>query len=140
MDRIGSKYNIEMSKLSCKCGNIIVDQVDSLPNKADIIPDSSFNEFMDHIDSVIEGYLNAEMNNTRDEWFKNNFNSGYPSDLPAKEMISDLVFNKYDNIFKQAYQCEMCGRLYVQLQKSESFASFKPENNNWKDILDKIKS
>lgn len=127
-----------MSKLKCRCGHIIVDQTDNLTYKADILPDQSFDRFLDSIDLIIKEFLNAEKNNDRQEWIKRNFNADYPDNLNDSQMLGDLVTNRYTNLFKKIYQCENCGRLFIQERNGENkFISFHPDKSDWKDILSK---
>ncbi len=126
-----------MGKLRCKCGNIIIDQTDNLSYKADILPDTSFDEFLDDLESIIESFLESKEKDKKAEWIDTNFGKDYPRNLSNAQMIGDLITKCYVHLFKYAYQCTECGRVYIQIGNSDKYASFKPEEDNWKGILDK---
>jgi hypothetical protein len=63
------------------------------------------------------------------EWIEQNFSSQYPRDLPDEAIIHDLLMSlllgKYSITL---YQCEVCGRLWIQEPHgTEKFRSFMPE-------------
>jgi hypothetical protein len=126
-----------MSKLKCVCGHVIVDQTDHLPYKADLIPDKSYDKFMDSVESDLSGLLKVKNDMEKQEWIKNTFFvPPYPTDLKDSEMISDVLSKHYMTHFKTIYQCEDCGRIFIQKCKTDQFISFKPENDEWRGILD----
>jgi hypothetical protein len=128
-----------MSKLGCRCGHVIVDQTDYLPYKGDIVPDQTFFEFLDKIDQAINDLLIATKDNKRAEWIKKHFLEMYPQDLSNIQMLGDIFSKYYFPLIKHIYQCEKCGRLWVQKDKTEQFIPFKPEDEKWESVLEKIK-
>lgn len=124
-----------MAKLGCKCGHTIVDQVNYLPYKGDIIPDTEFDGLLEKLGAVITSLTDANMDGTREEWIKANFLEGYPTDLKDYQMIHDLFLKHYMNVAKTVYQCENCGGIWIQQRGSERFESFSPDSDKWKNIL-----
>ena len=127
-----------MSKLGCKCGHVIVDQTDCLPYKGEIIPDKTFYDFFDKISDGIESLVEATKNGKRKEWIEQNFAAPpYPMDLTDAQMIGDIFSNFYNDLIKRIYQCENCGRIWIQVQNTNNYVPFLPETADWKDILTK---
>lgn len=80
-------------KINCHCGNLIVDQTDSLPCKGYIIPDQERFNLMDAIDNAIE-------------------KSG-PSEKD-KERACMRIRSLFNKVSKTAWQCSSCGALYIE--------------------------
>ncbi|WP_224995121.1 hypothetical protein, partial [Cesiribacter sp. SM1] len=131
---VGGKINT-MSKLRCKCDHVISDTTDNLPYKADLIPDQSFYTSLDRIEESIDSLIEATKRNERIMWIKNHFSEQYPKDLTDTQMIYDIITSKLFDLNKKVYQCENCGRIWIQKGHSDRFVSFTPENDEWKDIL-----
>ena len=128
-----------MGKIGCKCGSTIVDQADNLSYKGDIIPDSGQEEIFDKLADLIDTYVEAVQEGKKEEWMKvNGLTPPYPQDLSASSMINDLFYNFYLDKTKEIFQCENCGRILIQNGKSQHYVSFKPETEEWKDMLKKL--
>lgn len=97
-------------KITCSCGEILVDQTDYLPYKAHIIPDQHYFGLLEAIDDAIE-------------------NSGpSPSDKDAAVM---RVRNLIGKIKRWAWQCRVCGRLFVDGPPlSNTVYQFVPADGN----------
>lgn len=125
-----------MAKLGCICGHTIRDQSDNLPYKADLIPDRKYLGLLDKLDEIISSLIEANQTGEKAAWIKSHFESPfYPRDLTDDQMVNDLFTSHYIDARKTAYQCEQCGRLWIQKGQSETFVPFKPEDDEWKDIL-----
>jgi hypothetical protein len=128
-----------MSKLSCACGNTIVDQTNNISYKAYFIRDQDCEEYDDSYMDDIDSFINAIRDGRRDEWIKKYFTETYPTDLSNSSIISDIISQK-DTVFESdLYQCTNCGRVKVQVQDKNLFASFLPEDNNYKDIFKRFR-
>lgn len=128
-----------MSKLSCYCGHVIADQANNLSYRADYLPDESSEDFSRDIVYIIKSFNEAKDTGQRENWINSNFTvPPYPTDLSDQEMIWDLIHNSFVDKRGAMFQCESCGRIWIQRGHSESFISFKPESDDWKGILKKI--
>lgn len=128
-----------MGKIGCKCGSTIVDQADNLNYKGDIIPDSGHEEIFDRLYDFIDTYVEAVEAGKKEDWMRvNGLTPPYPQDLRASSMINDLFFNFYLDKTKEIFQCENCGRILIQKANSQHYVSFKPETEEWKDMLHKL--
>ena len=127
-----------MSKLKCPCGHTIIDQANNLKYKGYIIPDTKFDSLSGVLVESIDSLSEAEKDNHRLEWIKENFNvPPYPLDLKNSSMIHDVYFSKMSAISKHIYECENCGRIAIQQGKTEQFQFFSPDTKDTKGILDK---
>jgi hypothetical protein len=126
-----------MSKIACECGHIIVDQTDYLSYKGDIIPDIFQELLFEKLNTGIVTFIDAIKNGQKEKWIKETFLDSYPLDLDNSNMISDLFYMYYSDHKRIIYQCENCGRVLIQKGKSDHFASFKPESDDWRNILGK---
>jgi hypothetical protein len=126
-----------MSKLGCTCGHIIRDQTDSIPYKARFIrdqDDESFHAYAADIEHFIEAIKRGE----RIQWIKNHFSDAYPDDIPDSHIINDIIM-KYEIKFENTlYQCQNCGRVKIQVQNTNHFTSFTPENDDCLGIFERI--
>lgn len=92
-----------MSKLLCKCGHVIVDQTDELPHKGELIRDQDWENVWGAIASQ--------------------------SELDA-EALMDFVIGLKIKYTRDVYECQACGRLWVQIEPEENaFRSYMPDPN-----------
>ena len=123
-----------MGKLKCKCGDIIVDQTDNLEYKGYILPDVFVDDVSLNLTNNIDSLLDAINDGKRIEWIKKHFKvPPYPTDLKESSMIHDLmnITDKTQDIF----ECENCGRIAIEIGKTNKFKFFRPESDHNKGIL-----
>ena len=123
-----------MSKLSCECGNTISDSTDNIPYKARFIRDEDYHlkdKTLIDICSFIEAYKNGEKEN----WIRNYFGNDADVNIRNEWILIHIEMKNELNIEDVIYQCEECGRIKIETRNENNFASFIPENGNWKDIL-----
>lgn len=131
-----------MSRLKCRCGHTIANTADNLAFAADIIPDQSFYEFSQRVSEMIDSLIEASKQGKRLEWIKSHFTCPpYPTDISESGMIHDLLTSQtYYDLNKTIYQCEKCGRIWIEELDGDRFYSFKPEyEDNWTMVLKKRK-
>jgi hypothetical protein len=126
-----------MSKIGCICGHTIVDQTDYLNYKADLVPDVVGEFLFEKLYAVIDSLIDAIKHGQREKWIKENFDDSYPLDLTNSSMISDLFTRYYIDQTRGIYQCENCGRILIRIGKTSHYSCFKPESDNWRNILGK---
>ncbi|MDE6221241.1 MAG: hypothetical protein K2G51_12595 [Lachnospiraceae bacterium] len=105
-----------MSKITCKCGNILHDNTDQIRYKGYIISDGEFFDLFDFADEMIE------------------------SGSPCRE---DMAMTFRHNIgigekrirLKELYQCPLCGRVLIEITPGQ-FCYFVPEGHEEKNLLD----
>jgi hypothetical protein len=85
-------------KIECECGSTIFDGTDDLPHKAHVIPDQRWNALFEAIDDLIEKRCTTAVQ--RDA---------------ACTKIRSLV----GTAARQAWQCGVCGRVYLEDLKRE---------------------
>jgi len=125
-----------MGKFSCKCGNVIADQSTNLPYKADLLPDTLYFEASNQITDLVHSLVKYTKEGKRKEWIEQYFFKGYPEDLTDEQLINDIFSRKISESTKQIYQCVNCGRIWIQIEDTNRFTSFMPEDESecW-DIL-----
>ena len=125
-----------MSKFLCSCGHIIVDQTDHLPYKGEILKDEDQEEFWETITKGFTEFLELAVINKRQEWIDKSFGAGYPKDLDNESIISDFLSRTDIQYMVRLYECEICGRLWIQegTQKNH-FVSYSPDDGNLHRIL-----
>ena len=127
-----------MSKLLCSCGHVIVDQTDDLPYKARLVRDSDAGEFLEAVAAGAAGLADSVANGTVEQRVDTAFGSGYPRDLGTADMFSDFVTGEDLKIRRDVYQCEKCGRLYVEEGPgTNTFFGFSPDEGTPKAVFRK---
>lgn len=123
-----------MSKIHCNCGYVIVDQTNTISNKAYFIRDQD----LDAVDNYLEdisNFIQAIQKGKRMEWLTNYFDSNVYAELPDSAVIADII-SKYTLTYQsEMYLCQQCGRVYIQKNVTNQFISFLPEENRWGDIF-----
>lgn len=127
-------------KILCICDHAILDQTDDLPYKAYVIPDKLMEEFLEKPIKAYDSFKEAVRNGERKKWIDNYFGPQYPQDLPDDSIADEILGSLYANAMKTMYQCEKCGRIFIQKGESHRFTIFKPEfdNEDWRNILSDI--
>ncbi|RZJ86650.1 MAG: hypothetical protein EOO60_13180 [Hymenobacter sp.] len=125
-----------MSKLGCVCGHTIRDNTLSLPYKAQFIRDQDLESYSDWTEPV-NAFIEAIKAGKREQWIANYFSKSYPTTLSNGSIIGDIISEFDLNFHDTLYQCENCGRIKIQIQNTNSFASFTPENGNHLGIFER---
>lgn len=129
-----------MSKLGCTCGNTIVDQTDFLPYKAYIREDEDTQKPIELLAELLSQYWEArqqgheaefirqfELSQSATEaWVEVLVRQLAKKSLP--QVLSDLIFPFWSNYDRIVYECEDCGRLWVEMENG-FFASYLPETD-----------
>jgi hypothetical protein len=66
---------------------------------------------------------------------KRNFLPGYPTDLNKSQMIHDLLTSYLANKTQTIYECENCGRIWIQVGQTNQFRSFYPDTKDTNGIF-----
>ena len=105
-----------MSKIVCKCGNILCDNTDRIRYKGYVISDNEYFDLLDLADEMIEAksLCREELAMT----FRRNIGIGV----------------KYIRL-KEIYQCSSCGRIMIEITPGQ-FCFFAPDGNDQKDLFD----
>ena len=98
-------------KIDCPCGSQIFDGTDSLPHKGHMVPDQSWAEIFDHVDTLLDEIKGGKP--IADEDYMR-LRLGFPDTLTA-------------------YQCSTCGRLHIW--QGENIFIFDPADGTPKDLF-----
>ncbi len=102
-----------MSRIVCRCGEILRDNTDNISYKGHILSDKEFFPLLDIADELIE------------------------SKSPDREALA-MEFRRCIGGYirlRDVYQCYKCGRLLVEGENGEFF-SFAPEDHSETRLLD----
>lgn len=93
--------------ISCACGEKIHDNTDFMSWKAHLLPDQQWEELFDIVDSALET----------------------PDKAARREEIQVKVRDKIRNLFRSAWECVACGRLYIE-NKGGELLCYAPQDSN----------
>jgi hypothetical protein len=119
-----------VSKLGCRCGNVIPDTTDHLPYKSYLREDEDVQKPIEVMADVLARYCEARQQGPEAEaevirqLFRSvgepesyaDYQVSYLTEKPLHTVLFSLMFpiwNKYD---RAIYECERCGRLYVEVE------------------------
>lgn len=125
-------------KLSCECGHVIRDQTDNLPYKARFIRDQD-DEVYHTYDEHIADFIDAIQAGKRAQWIKNHFSDIYPTDISNAAVVNDIITNYELNYEGDMYQCENCGRILIQVEDKNLYASFLPQDEKCLNIFKRFR-
>lgn len=122
-----------MSKLGCSCGHVIVDQTDALPYKAELLRSDREEQFYEQVEelfasiriAVAEGRFPALARETSSGW----------QSAREDEFFIDKLSSITCGLFTAVYECEACGRLWVQRAKDNQFISYVPDSGEPQRVL-----
>ena len=106
-----------MSKIVCRCGNILSDNTDRISYKGHIISDQEYFDLFDLADEMIES--NVSCREDLAMTFRRNIGFGETSYIRLRDI----------------FQCPLCGRILVENASGE-FCLFAPEEHDEKNLLD----
>lgn len=129
-----------MSKFGCTCGHTIKDQTDCLPYKGYIREDEDVQKPIELLAATVARYVEAREQGQEAEFIRQfEIARGEPEDaaqfvvgqLKGKslsEIVFELIYPFWNNYDRQIYECEICGRLWVQLGDN-SYVAYQPETH-----------
>jgi len=97
-------------KISCECGNLILDITDKLKNKAHFISDEVWFQYLNEVDEAIE-------------------NPG-KTPLEREKKCMKIRSNDY---FDPMWECTHCGRIHFL--KGGKLIVYSPENAEYNSVL-----
>ncbi|WP_425614882.1 hypothetical protein NA78x_004765 [Anatilimnocola sp. NA78] len=125
-----------MSKLLCRCGNIISDVVVPCPTEAWLFPQQDDNAAQEKFTTAVEAFLSAIRDGRREEWVLHFFLPGYPLDLADSAIISDIRAHCEQEYGRSVAECEKCGRLWVQsFSGQNAYRSYSPDEGGYAAVL-----
>ena len=130
-----------MSKLSGRCGYVIRDTHYDLPYKGHVRRDQDDEYSFDVITRELALLTEAIAGDQREEWISRNFLPGYPRDVSTEGLISDYLSSFDDRFVLQIFECENCGRLWVQKQpQDDAFFSYSSDSGASNRVLASTRS
>jgi len=96
--------------------------------------DQDLNKYWDYsID--IAAFIDAIQTGRRDSWIKEYFSDTYPTHINNSSVIFDIVSFHERDLSGDIYQCENCGRIKIQLDDTNVYSSFQPEDERYKGLF-----
>ena len=127
-------------KFGCTCGHGIVDQTDFLPYKARILADEDTEKPVNQLADALAQYWEAREQGRETEFIRAFWRShGFTergaeyyakrlADKPLATVLSELMSPFWSNYDRAIYECEECGRLWVQADRNQ-YVSYQPETD-----------
>ncbi|NBF12143.1 hypothetical protein [Pseudomonas sp. Fl4BN1] len=123
-----------MSKFGCTCGHVIVDQTDNLPYKASLVRDGHEEALYDALTSLSKALLMAVEAGRLDELMDQTY--GKTSWRPkVTEYIQDQFSSLNIAHSSCVYECQNCGRLWVECGRENRFVSYAPDSGRYQAVL-----
>ncbi|WP_025129774.1 hypothetical protein [Pseudomonas sp. PH1b] len=123
-----------MSKLGCSCGHVIVDQTDDLAYKASLMRDGHEEALYEGIGHLSQAFQVAAEAGSLDQLLDRTY--GKTAWRPkARDYLGDRLCNLYAASSTCVYECQNCGRLWVQRGAEHRFVSFAPDSGTYEAVL-----
>jgi hypothetical protein len=115
-----------VSKFGCTCGHVILDQADNLPYKGQVLKDQDHEAFFAGIADALTEYLAGVRSGDLAEWHRK---WPFLREKTDNHVAWALLGWFWRNFKVDVYECEQCGRLWVQEgTESQRFIPFLPED------------
>ncbi|WP_225609459.1 hypothetical protein [Pseudomonas sp. PDM11] len=124
----------KMSKLRCKCGHVIIDQSDNLPYKASLLRDRAEYAFWEDVNCQLKPLVEAAQSGDKAA-IKAAFGEFIPW-VKATDNLEDKLSSLLIQRTSTVYECQSCGRLWIQENAGDGFISYTPEAGEYSAILD----
>ena len=118
-----------MSRLGCRCGGVIRDHTDSLPYKARVLKDAWALPLQNWLETELQSYVEAALQGLSHQWIlERSFGDDYAAvGLNHGQVLGDHISSKLLELWRDAYECESCGRLHVETSEDNQFVSYAPD-------------
>jgi len=119
-----------MGRLNCECGHVTSNVQGPSRATGDILGDVARARSSDEWTRSVSGFLAASRAGRRHEWLvEHRFDpSAYPEGTD-QDLIFDLHASAVDRVSRRIWECEACGRLYVQSRPDrDEWKCFRPES------------
>ena len=126
-----------MSKFQCTCGHVIVDNGRFAHIKGLILRDQSFDVAYEQPSATVAEFIRAVSEGKRKEWIESFYGRPY-FEISDSSVVFDIMNWANLRCGLDVYQCEACGRIYIErepYQSSGSLRCFKPEDTDWRGTL-----
>lgn len=133
-----------MGRMKCKCGAAMVDV--QIPNSyvGNVVSDADMDHVYESIATELALLIEATSNEqSRLGWIEKHFEvPPYPADASNYEIITDLISQINNRCSRSLWQCENCGRLWLQDKPYENtYRSFNPDEEwNGKSSLESLRT
>ncbi len=118
-------------KCRCTCGHVIRDQTNSFPYKAQFLPDEDEEVDFDRLAGAQKALITARETGKQEEFLRSHFGEIYPQALDLESVIVDLLTNEIHLSTRFIYECENCGRLFIEKHREEArLVSYVPEGGS----------
>jgi hypothetical protein len=129
-----------MSKFGCTCGHTIVDQTDFLPYMAHIREDEDTQKPVELLADLLSQYWDARQQGQEADFMRHYELSRGATENWAEivvrqlaeqslsQVLADLIAPFWNNYDRTIYECEDCGRLWVQMEDGH-FVAYLPETD-----------
>ncbi len=123
-------------KFQCTCGFDIRDTHYDFPWKGDVRRDQDLEPYFEKITRELALLVDAVAAGRRDEWIDQHFLPGYPHNVSTESLISDYLSGLDEQLTSQVFECENCGRLWIQEQPCvNAYFSYSPDSGGLNRVL-----
>jgi len=125
-----------MSKMACRCGGIIRDNLIPCPTEGWILRDQDQDVYYDLVCRDIAAFFSAVHAGRRDAWIVEFFSPQYPTKLGDQEIVHDILCRHRLPVLLSVAECEQCGRLWVQREPEvNAYRSYAPDEPGYAGVL-----
>jgi hypothetical protein len=124
-------------KFKCTCGHTVIDNGQFDHIKGQVLRAQSFQATYEQPSDSIAEFIQAVVAGKRKEWIESFYGQPY-FEIADSSVVFDIIDHARHRTALDIYQCEACGRLYVEReprQASGTLRAFKPEDIDWKGTL-----
>ena len=130
-----------MSKMICRCGNIISDVVCPCPTEGTMIGQQSADKVDQEWTTKVAQFLEACRGGSREAWITRNLGEDYPTNSPDAEILDSILIFSQEPYLLSVAECDSCGRLHVQLAPGlNEYRSFAPDISGYHRLLRNVSS
>lgn len=100
----------------------------ALPYRAMLIEDADQDALWSGAAADVAAFVGQRTAEERRRWLADRFGAQYPADATDAEAVHDILFAAVIGVRRTAYECESCGRLWLQAGvDTERFRGYAPE-------------
>lgn len=124
-----------MSKLTCTCGYVILDQSDLLPYKAELFADQDSERLWDGAADEIADYVGQTVPSRR-RWLADRLDFRGAGDPSMADAVFHILVSVAAPLRREMLECQNCGTLWLQAAPGDTrYRGYAPTSQTEPGVL-----
>ena len=120
-------WDEEMPRFACVCGAVTRDEEESPGATCVMYPRETLHAIEVSMADRLAEFVGLGDAVRESSWLASYFGRDYPSDLPKREVIEDIVTRELNGDFIGVFRCPACHRVAIKAEDSDRWKFYRAE-------------